>query len=117
MPNSNPATSGGSQMDRSVQLQQVEEVLQALWDEVLEDPKLHTEARDAGLDAALERSASPYRATRGEAQFDVATTILISVVGGLAKDALSALWIRYVWPRLQRRFGTALEPVPDGRAS
>lgn len=73
----------------------VKDAIDEIWPEV---------CRSGGPADGLPKEA-PFHVGRDEAQFDAATTILISVSAGLAKDAITAAWKTFIWPHLQQRFG------------
>jgi len=97
----------------------VQKAIQTIWDALRSDPKLGKLAKEAGIapDIIKQQQFAPFRATRPEAQFGIAETILISAAGGIlthvAKNGLDLLWERAIWPRLEKRFGADLEPKGD----
>jgi hypothetical protein len=97
----------------------VQNEIQTIWDALRTDPRLEELAKEAGIapDVVKQAKVAPFKATRPEAQFGVAETILISVAGGVlthvAKNGLDLLWQRVIWPRLEKRFGADLEPKGD----
>jgi len=76
-------------------LEAVQSDIDSIWAELREDPK----------QAAVLPVKSPFHVGRDEAQFDIATTILISIAGSLGKEAIQAAWVRWIWPELRRRLG------------
>jgi hypothetical protein len=97
----------------------VQNELQTIWDTLRTDPQLEELAREVGIapDVIKQQQLTPFQATRPEAQFGIAETILISVLGGVlthvTKSGLDLLWQRVIWPRLEKRFGADLEPKED----
>jgi hypothetical protein len=93
----------------------VQKELQTIWDALRTDPDLDDLAKEVGItpDAIKGQQLTPYRATRPEAQFGVAETILISVVGGVLTHGAKNGFDKVIWPRLERRFGADLEPKKD----
>jgi hypothetical protein len=90
-----------------VKPQDVQAAIDSVWFEIRSDPA----AADAvGLQSSTLPSKAPFRATPGAAGFGVVETIVISVAGSLAKDALEGAWKTYVLPRLQAEFGRRLRP-------
>lgn len=85
--------------DRSIALDVVDQYVAQIWDEIRRNPSV------VDPHSSLALMNSPFIVGRPTSQFDVATTILVSVVGGLAKDVLSGLYKVYIWPALKRRFG------------
>lgn len=53
----------------------------------------------------------PFHVGRGEAQFGVAETILISIASGVGKTAVEGAW-KIIWPKLCRKLNLSetLEP-------
>jgi len=82
-------------VEPSVTPEAVQSKIDLIWAEIREDPK----------QAAVLPVKSPFHVGRDEAQFDVATTILISIAGSLGKEAIQAAWVRWIWPELRRRLG------------
>jgi len=93
----------------------VQRELQTIWDALRTDPELEKLANELGIPSSqiTLQASTPFRASRPEAQFGIAETIMISVAGGVAKSALDALWTRAIWPQLSKRFGADLEPAGD----
>jgi hypothetical protein len=95
----------------------VQDQLRLIWEKLRTNAGLREAARKAGVDLHVAElyASVPFVATRPQAEFGIAETILISVVGGelthIAKSALDALWKSVIWPRLEQRFGADLEPA------
>jgi hypothetical protein len=102
--------------------QDVQGELQSIWDALRTDPKLRELADEAGIDPKdiEQQKTTPFRASRPEAQFGIAETILISLAAGvlthIAKNGLDVLWQQVIWPRLSKRFGADLEPKGDAKS-
>lgn len=90
---------------------EVQAAIDQYWNSFLGDATLQKELRDENISVDLlkQYSTSPINAKRPEAQFGVAETILVSVAGGVAKDAVIALWNVEIWPYVKGKFGTKLE--------
>jgi len=81
---------------------EVERAIGGAWQEVLDDPE------SFGLPTNV-AAIGDVEVRQGESQFDVATTIMIAVVGGVAEEVLKTIWRDTVWPALQKRFGKGLK--------
>lgn len=91
---------------KSVSPGEVNDVIAEVWSYLCAHPEL---ARRVQLGPEqLANSYPPFSANRDEGQFGVAETILVSVVGAIAKDSLEGVWTTYIWPKLKSRFGAKL---------
>lgn len=97
----------------------VQEAIESLWQALRTDPAAGKAMVEAGIDPALVVAISrpPFDAHAAQAQFGIASTILVSVTAGvlthISKNSLDLLWDKVLWPRLRQRFGAKLGLVDD----
>ncbi len=91
---------------RGTSLKSITDEIDSIWSELKQDPRKGSRLPDV----------SPFHVGRPEAQFDVATTILVSVAAGVAKDSVEAAWQRWIWPELRRRLGISEDEQPNAGA-
>jgi len=95
--------------DTTINIGTMNASLDSIWSNISSDPEFQ---KNYGTD--LE---NPFSAKRGEAQFDVATTIVIPIAAAVTKDVALAIWKDYVWPALKRRLGRNLTESQNVAAS